>query len=76
MKGKTFPYLEPYAHYYFKKYDTPVFIFKASSDSVLAHGEEWGYEILTNGPTVKANGLGSVKELLVALLAALDEENP
>jgi hypothetical protein len=55
MKGKRFPWLDLYCTGYTN--DVRWFLYCEKSDSVPEHGEEWGYELLTNGPTVRQNGL-------------------
>ena len=55
MKGQRFPWLDLYSTGFTQ--GVRWFLYHAQSDSVPQHGQEWGYEVLTNGPTTTQNGL-------------------
>lgn len=74
MKGKRFPWLDLYCTGFTN--DVRWFLYCAKSDSVPEHGEEWGYELLTNGPTRSENGFLGHDHALFNMAYYIYDQNP
>ena len=73
MKGQRFPWLDLYSTGFTQ--GVRWFLYHAQSDSVPQHGQEWGYEVLTNGPTVAQNGFDNPVQCIVSLSYVIADNN-